>query len=338
MYEDLISQIGNYVKANANNEITGAGLNVILNSMLNALGNGMRFYGLATTFTQPVVNQIPKFYIAFKPGIYSRFVEAQPAFTSGFAILYDITGSNNWAIAVKSFDIGNTGFLVNALVRNNQYSDNIRFYIGRAKVSDSISTFTVYSTDSSGSPRDTIAAVFTANEQLSGLQTHRLVAGNGTVFYVSVDWDKLVLNEDTVYSYNDTRFPSEAYVDTASDVVFNNLLLQYMNQHSNTVAYWEEHATIIPKKGEIFIYEDVAITDADNNQTLVQRIKIGTGNEYLGQLPFIEQNTYENLESHIADNARHINEGEREKWNSKLNIDPNPSVHYNNETLFFNRN
>jgi hypothetical protein len=105
----------------------------------------------------------------------------------------------------------------------------------------------------------------------------------------------------------------------------------------NTTAYWEARPTIIPKKGDFYIYEDAQVTDKDGNTVTTARMKIGTGNEYLGQLKFIDQHTQERLEAHIADNDRHVNGGERERWNSKLNIDPNPGVHYNNETLIFNR-
>lgn len=106
----------------------------------------------------------------------------------------------------------------------------------------------------------------------------------------------------------------------------------------NTTAYWDARATYVPKKGEIIVYSDGETYERDGQTVTVPLMKIGTGNEYLGQLPFVGQPTRDALAAHIADNERHVNEGEREKWNSKLNIDPNPSIHYNNETLFFNRN
>jgi len=111
-----------------------------------------------------------------------------------------------------------------------------------------------------------------------------------------------------------------------------------VRRNINTTAYWNAHPTIIPKKGEIYIYEDAQVTDANGNTVTVPMMKIGTGNEYLGQLPFVGQQTAERLEAHIADNDRHINAGERDRWNSKLNADPDPNVHYSNETIFFTRN
>ena len=108
-------------------------------------------------------------------------------------------------------------------------------------------------------------------------------------------------------------------------------------QHINTTAYWNAHPTIIPKKGEIYIYSDATVTGADGQPVATPRIKIGTGNEYLVQLPFAGQPTVERLEAHIADNDRHVNDGERDRWNSKLNIDPDPNVHCVNGTLIFNR-
>lgn len=226
MYDSLINQINTYIRDNATNDISGGGLNVILRSMLDALGIGMRFYGIATTGTTPVSNQYPKFYIAFKPDTYSNFnIVNYPKFTSGFAIIYDENGTNTWLMAVKPFESnGTSGYLVNAQVRKNKYPADARFYIGNARVTNGLSTFTVYSTTENNLETDAIAAVFTSEEQLTGLITHRVVGVNGTIFYVSVDWDKLIFNDETTFSYSETRFPSEAYVDTSDDADFEEML------------------------------------------------------------------------------------------------------------------
>lgn len=226
MYDSLINQINTYIRDNATNDISGGGLNTILRSMLDALGLGMRFYGIATTGTTPVSNQYPKFYIAFKPDNYSNFnIANYPKFTSGLAIIYDEDGTNTWLMAVKPFESnGTSGFLVNAQVRKNKYPADARFYIGNARVTNGLSTFTVYSTTENNLETDAIAAVFTSEEQLTGLMTHKVVGVDGTVFYVSVDWDKLIFNDETTFSYYETRFPSEAYVDTSDDVDFEEML------------------------------------------------------------------------------------------------------------------
>lgn len=108
-----------------------------------------------------------------------------------------------------------------------------------------------------------------------------------------------------------------------------------IRRYSNTTAYWDAHATIIPKKDDIYIYEDVQVTDKDGNTVTTPMIKIGTGREYLGNLPFVGQYTMERLESHIADNGRHVNPGERDRWNNKLNIN---DFAIDDDTIIFNRN
>ena len=107
---------------------------------------------------------------------------------------------------------------------------------------------------------------------------------------------------------------------------------------TNTTAYWNAHSTYIPRKGEVIIYSDGGSITQDGQTILVPKIKIGTGNDYLGQLPFVNQDDTNELDDHISDMVRHITAAERSLWNSKLNIDPNPASHFANETIIFNRN
>lgn len=104
-----------------------------------------------------------------------------------------------------------------------------------------------------------------------------------------------------------------------------------------STAYWNDRATYVPMKGEVFVYTDGETYENDGKTVLVPLMKIGTGEEYLGQLPFVGKPTRDLLAAHIADEERHVKPGEREKWNRKLNIDPERSVHYSNETIYFNR-
>ena len=102
--------------------------------------------------------------------------------------------------------------------------------------------------------------------------------------------------------------------------------------------YWEEHSTYVPKKGEIIVYSDGETTTVEGQMVDVPKVKIGTGNDYVGQLPFVGQHTSDTLDEHIADAVRHITSTERALWNSKLNISASQAEHYVNETLIFNRN
>lgn len=97
----------------------------------------------------------------------------------------------------------------------------------------------------------------------------------------------------------------------------------------NTTAYWEEHNQIT-KEGDVYVYSDATAIDSNGNEFVTPRIKIGTG-AWLGNLQFVGQATMERLGQHIADNERHVNPGEREEWNNKINIDPDNAVE--DETL-----
>lgn len=72
-YANLKSAIQYVIKANGNNEITGNRLQTELISMINTLGYGYQFMGIATPTTVPGTPDARVFYIAFTPGTYPNF-------------------------------------------------------------------------------------------------------------------------------------------------------------------------------------------------------------------------------------------------------------------------
>lgn len=72
-YATLKSAIQQVIKTNGNNEITGALLQQSLLSMINSLGAGYQFAGIATPDTNPGTPDQNVFYLAAKPGVYSNF-------------------------------------------------------------------------------------------------------------------------------------------------------------------------------------------------------------------------------------------------------------------------
>jgi len=94
-----------------------------------------------------------------------------------------------------------------------------------------------------------------------------------------------------------------------------------IRRFSNTTAYWNAHATIIPKKDDIYIYEDGSSYVNDQGETVVvPLVKVGTGDEYLGLLPFLGEDVAHRLTKHINDNVRHITAEERASWNNKVTV------------------
>lgn len=72
-YATLKAAIQNVVKTNGNNEITGALLQQTLLTMVNSLGNGFQYMGVATPTTNPGTPDQNVFYIASESGTYSNF-------------------------------------------------------------------------------------------------------------------------------------------------------------------------------------------------------------------------------------------------------------------------
>lgn len=72
-YASLISAVQAVIRENGNNEITGNILQQTLLSMINSLGVGYQFAGIATTDTNPGTPDQNVFYIAAEPGIYANF-------------------------------------------------------------------------------------------------------------------------------------------------------------------------------------------------------------------------------------------------------------------------
>lgn len=72
-YSKLKAAIRQVIKQNGNNEITGDLLQQTLLSMVNTLGEGRMYMGIAIPQTTPPITDGNVFYIASKPGVYSGF-------------------------------------------------------------------------------------------------------------------------------------------------------------------------------------------------------------------------------------------------------------------------
>ena len=104
----------------------------------------------------------------------------------------------------------------------------------------------------------------------------------------------------------------------------------------NTTEYWDNLTGYIPAEGEIVIYSDHSSKEVDGETVYIPAIKIGTGNAYVQDLAFIDEDISNMLMDHINDMIRHITEEERLYWNNKLNVNDLQEV--SEEVLIFNRN
>lgn len=79
---------------------------------------------------------------------------------------------------------------------------------------------------------------------------------------------------------------------------------------------WALKPTYIPKNGEIIVYSDATVLDKN-----YPAIKIGDGNAYVVDLPFLGEEKVNMLLDHISDTNSHVTSEEKAFWNAKLNYD-----------------
>lgn len=101
----------------------------------------------------------------------------------------------------------------------------------------------------------------------------------------------------------------------------------------DTSENWAKKTSFVPDVGMIIVYSDRdVIYDQGGNPINVPGIKIGDGNAYVVDLPFIDDSVLGKLAEHIDDSTKHISSSDRQFWNNKLNYA------INDENLIFNRN
>ena len=103
---------------------------------------------------------------------------------------------------------------------------------------------------------------------------------------------------------------------------------------SKTKAEWDAQPTLRTQLNTIYVYTDAFTYNDGTEDIVVAGIKIGDGNAYLIDKPFITDYLANVLMEHMQDNERHLNEGERDKWNNKITC----SDEISNETLVLTRN
>lgn len=88
----------------------------------------------------------------------------------------------------------------------------------------------------------------------------------------------------------------------------------------DTTENWNNDLLYIPEKGLIVVYSDKGTIIRDGQTINVAGIKIGDGNSYLVDLPFIGDEWATIMEDHIRDTNIHVTLEEKTFWNNKLNI------------------
>ena len=113
----------------------------------------------------------------------------------------------------------------------------------------------------------------------------------------------------------------------------------------DTTANWNNASGFIPLAGEIIVYDDYKtityVEDGETRTKYVPGIKIGSGNAYVQDLAFVDEDLRKKLIEHMENEEIHVTLGEKAFWNNKVNIDDAYDVlneELEDETLIFNRN
>lgn len=100
-----------------------------------------------------------------------------------------------------------------------------------------------------------------------------------------------------------------------------------------TRAHWEANPRFVPPKGMIVVWSDHGTV----NGKKVPGFKIGDGNAYNIDLPFVGDDVAARIEAalavHVGTQSIHVSASDRDSWNNKVSIDDNVL----NETLVFRR-
>lgn len=94
---------------------------------------------------------------------------------------------------------------------------------------------------------------------------------------------------------------------------------------SNTKEGWDAQPSLVTEKNTIYVYTDYY---QDQDGTLLPGLKIGDGNAYLIDTPFIDSK----MMDHIYNTSIHITEEQRRFWNNKVRCQDSE---IQNQTIIF---
>ena len=147
---------------------------------------------------------------------------------------------------------------------------------------------------------------------------------------VKVDFGAVETRTSVEKDYNNlTNKPSIEGIILQGDIKLPDIGVRSIQYH--TEEEWNAQPTLITSEGALYIYSDhTKVIDPQTGEvTLIPALKIGDGVSYLSELPFIGGGSDPEIaqkvevlthvvDDHIQDGYVHIQNGERETWNSKI--------------------
>lgn len=142
------------------------------------------------------------------------------------------------------------------------------------------------------------------------------------------------------FNVTERTVPTNLVVERDRQVVMGTeqvrIIRSGQSVYMDTTANWNAKRDYIPNRGDIIVYTDHGqIDDGYGNIIDVPGVKIGDGNAYLIDLPFVGADVrYQiltELRAHTGNTLIHVTPEEKEFWNNKLNCT------VNGENLILNR-
>jgi hypothetical protein len=107
----------------------------------------------------------------------------------------------------------------------------------------------------------------------------------------------------------------------------------------DTIQAWNAARGFVPLAGEVIIYTDYKIVQREINgvvkNVFVPGIKIGDGQTYVQDLPFVDDELRDMLMEHINNQDIHVTLQQKLFWDNKLNVVDTAELI--DGTLIFNR-
>ena len=145
--------------------------------------------------------------------------------------------------------------------------------------------------------------------------------------------------EPIIYTVDENHTVPRMKIGDGTTYVVDLPFLSGDTQHnpyvmSGTTEYWNSQLGFIPSKDIIIVYTDGGTIEQDGEMIPIPRIKIGDGNAYCVDLPFVDDDIIHQVEEHINNMDIHVTAQEKAFWNNKINIDN----FLLDENLIFTRN
>ena len=113
-----------------------------------------------------------------------------------------------------------------------------------------------------------------------------------------------------------------------------------IQQKRDSTAAWNAARGFIPLQGELIIYNDYKTIqkeiDGELRTVQIPGVKIGDGQTYVQDLPFIDEELRDKVMMHINNPDIHVTLQEKIFWNNKLNVNDNAELV--DGALILNRN